>query len=189
MARGFRWSERKLQAALLVAQDQLTNTDIAERVGVSRNTIDEWKRTPSFAEKVEQLLSTMADTVTDQAIADRRTRIAALNERWLKMREVMAVRAREMAGVPGGSTGLLVPQVRMVKLYMGAPEGDGTSPDPDLFASMRKRGQVVSYVVDVGLLREHERQAAIELGQWDEKDRPSASVVIREYVGVDVDAV
>ena len=52
--------------------------------------------------------------------------------------------------------------------------------------------EVAEYAVDVALLREireHEKQAAIELGQWTEKQEHTGEVLVREYVGVDVEQV
>lgn len=71
------------------------------------------------------------------------------------MQQVIAERAeaKEMQGVAGGETGLLAHNVK------GLGKGD----DFEL---------VDEYAVDTGLLREireTEKQAAIELGQWQEK--------------------
>lgn len=57
-----------------------------------------------------------------------------------------------MPDVPGGKTGLLVREIKSI----------GAGPNSR---------EVEEYKVDTGLLkelREHERQAAIELGQWQE---------------------
>ena len=70
------------------------------------------------------------------------------------MTEVIRQRAVNLKDVPGGgNTGLLVRQVK----------GIGKGEDFQV---------VEEYAVDTGLLRElreHEKQAAIELGEWTEK--------------------
>ncbi|MHB1162281.1 MAG: hypothetical protein ACYC3V_18405, partial [Chloroflexota bacterium] len=129
-----------------------------------------------------------AEAMAERGTADRVNRVAALNERWEGLYQVMEVRARQMASVPGGDTGLLVPKVRTVKLYAVVDEGEGT-PTTELLAGTGVAVPVAEYVVDVGLLREHERQAAMELGQWKKGDGAGAVLVAREYVGVDVDKV
>jgi flagellar motor switch/type III secretory pathway protein FliN len=91
-------------------------------------------------------------------------RVEALNDRWEKLHQVIAERARseEMQGVPGGSTGLVVKTVKAV----------GKGEDFRL---------VEQYEVDVGLLKailEHERQAAAEAGglRSIEDSRPQVHV-------------
>ena len=39
------------QAALLVAQDELSNEEIAKRAGITRQGLDKWKRTADFQER------------------------------------------------------------------------------------------------------------------------------------------
>lgn len=86
-------------------------------------------------------------------ISDRNARVKALQDRWDRLRRVIDERATsvEYADAPGGSTGLLA------KDYKGK---DATQP---------------IYRVDTGLLaelRNHEKQAAQELGQWSEEKEP-----------------
>lgn len=85
-------------------------------------------------------------------LSAKNSRLAALEDRHERMRIVMDERAEEMAGVPGGRSGLLVRQIKQVG------QGDNA--------------QIVEeYKLDTGLLsefREHEKQAAMELGQWQE---------------------
>jgi hypothetical protein len=83
------------------------------------------------------------------------SRVCALEDRWLRLQQVIVERAAsaEMQRVPGGRTGLLTHAVKGI----GAGENF----------------QVVdAYDVDASLLREMreiEKQAAQEVGQWTEK--------------------
>ncbi|MHC5543152.1 hypothetical protein ACYOEI_33435, partial [Singulisphaera rosea] len=91
-------------------------------------------------------------TVRRRGIAILERRVDALHDRWLRMQTIIEERAadKEMDGVPGGKTGLIVRQTR------------GSGPDAE---------PIDDYVVDTALLkelREHEKQAAQELGQWVE---------------------
>ncbi len=94
-------------------------------------------------------------TAPPPEIAEQWERVRALEDRWRRLRQVIAERAAsaEMQGVPGGTTGLLTHTVKGI--------GSG-----DHFQA------VDEYAVDTNLLRELreiEKQAAQELGQWTEK--------------------
>jgi hypothetical protein len=145
----FRWSEAKAEAAALLAEDALTDEEIADRVGNTRMQLARWKRHPEFAARVARLADDLGAIAARQAIGRRARRVRALQERHEKMLAVIEARALEHAGVPGGSTGLLVRTVRGIA---------GVAVD--------------FYEVDTALLRElreHEKQAAQELGQWVER--------------------
>lgn len=85
-------------------------------------------------------------------LAVRESRLARLEDRSKRLDLVMTERAAEMTDVPGGKSGLLVRRLKSI--------GSGES------------AQVVEeYELDRTLLaeaREHEKQAAMELGQWQE---------------------
>jgi uncharacterized protein YerC len=151
----FNWSRRTERAALLVAQDEQTDTAIAASVGVSQVTIERWKRHPEFAGRVQEHRDLWREQIEAKGIADRQNRVDALNDRWHRMQQVIEERASDQttAHVAGGSTGLIVRDVK------GVGKGDDF--------------QLIDiYSVDTGLLRElreHEKQAAQELGEWSEK--------------------
>lgn len=151
----WKWTRAKEMAALLVAEDELSDEEIGARVGVTDRTLRNWKREPEFWRRVDEHSEAFRAVIERKAIAQRGRRVAALQDRWRRMQRVIAERAADpgMAGVPGGSTGLLVRRVK----------GIGKGEDFE---------RVEEYVVDDGLLRElreHERQAAQELGQWLER--------------------
>jgi len=104
---GFRWSGRREQAALLVAEDRLTNAEIAAKVGVSRQALDKWKADPEFRERVRANVEQLRHAVLEVGIHDRSCRVAALEDRWRRLLAVIDARAVEMKEVPGGSSGLL----------------------------------------------------------------------------------
>jgi hypothetical protein len=155
----FVWTAKREKAALLVAEDRISDEAIAEEVGITARTLDYWKQHTEFAARVADHVEAMRKAVLTKGIADRVNRVAALDLRWEKMKTVIAERAIDprMEEVPGGTTGLLVHQIK------GIGKGDDF--------------QVVDeYRVDDGLLRElraHEEQAARELGQWVERGEVS----------------
>jgi hypothetical protein len=137
----FRWSAKATEAAVAVALDEQTDEAIAAAAGVSRRTLANWKLRPEFVARVEEHRAEFREVVRRRGIARLDRRVAALNERWINLQEVIERRAADpaMQAVPGGSTGLLRP------------------------------GPMGTFFVDVALLkalRDHEKQAAQELGQW-----------------------
>jgi hypothetical protein len=116
--------------------------DINRRIGELSAQVTE-----AFVEKTTQLV--------DLQIATALRRVHALDARWHKLQQVIAERADDpsMAKVPGGTTGLLVREIRSI----------GSGPTAKL---------IPEYSIDTGLLQEmraHEAQAAKELGQWPAK--------------------
>src|SRR5450432_4783248 len=100
--------------------------------------------------RVRELQETFGAGTIALEISSRNARVQALQDRWDRLRQVIDERAAspDFAGVPGGTTGLLM------KDYKG------------------KDADTPVYKVDAGLLaelRNHEKQAAEELGQWGEK--------------------
>lgn len=147
----FEWDEQRERAARLLAEGELTETEIAKQLEVDRRTVYRWKQHPDFQARVAEIVQELGEPALRYAIGRRERRLRNLNDRLERMHQVIRDRAADpkMADVPGGKTGLMVRNVKAVK------------------------GRAVSlYAVDTGLLRElreHEKQAAIELGQWAEK--------------------
>lgn len=148
----FRWNDARNRAALLLAEDELTDIAIAEKVGIGRTTLFYWKQHPDFQARLKQNVADLEATALKFAIAKKRKRVAALDDRWRRLQRIMEERGAspEMADVPGGGTGLLVHQIKVVGTGQNAETVD-------------------EYVIDASLLREsreHEKQAAQELKQW-----------------------
>lgn len=164
----FRWDGRRERAAVLLAEDELSDQKIADEIGVNKKTLELWKRSPEFATRIVEHVKALEAEALKFAIAKKRKRVAALQDRWDRMQQVIVERGanedlgvyrferdpetQEITGthiVPGWSTGLLV----------------------------RKETQnTLEFKVDTGLLaelRDHEKQAAQELGQWIEKAEQS----------------
>lgn len=163
----FNWSKARLEAAQLLAADQLTDREIAAKVGISDRQLWRWKKVPEFQAKVKEIVAATERGILSRGIAARVRRVQALNDRWDRMRQVIAERGADpgMQTVAGGKTGLLVHQVK----------GVGKGEDFQL---------IDLYLVDTGLLkelREHEKQAAQELGQWVQKVAPTSPDGEEEY--------
>jgi hypothetical protein len=155
----FRWDLRREQAAQLLAEGELFDLEIAAQVGVSGRQLRRWKEAPEFAARVKGLSVQVGDATLRYAIAKKNRRLQALDERRRAMQQIIAERAADpsMQAEPGGKTGLLVRTVRTIGSGAGARE-------------------VEEYRVDARLLRELrqiEKQAAQECGQWGEKWEPA----------------
>jgi len=151
----FPWSQQSVDAAQLLSEGKLRQDEIAERVGVHRNTILRWLKDSEFSSHVDSLVDDYRKAVRRRGLAILERRVESVNDRWLRLRRVIEERADDpdMATVPGGRTGLIVKDYKTV----GAGESATVMP---------------IYSVDTALLkeiREHEKQAAQELGQWTEK--------------------
>ena len=149
-------SEQKHLASLLVAQDKLTNKEIAEKVGIAPRTLDNWKCEPEFKEAVQAHLNAWMERIQNKGIADKRRRVFQLNERWRKAQAIVEACAKdpELRKLPGGKTGFVRKRVRAI------PVGQGEYSEIEEFFFDAK--------LFMSLLR-IEEQAARELGQWDEK--------------------
>jgi hypothetical protein len=179
----FQWTAQREQAALLVAADDLPDWEIAASVGIVKMTLERWKANPTFATRVQEHVARLAEVALKRGIAQREKRVAALHDRWKRMQRVIEARGADtsMVDVPGGDTGLLVRQVKNIQV---ADVWGGLDSDLQETKPSKRTRLVEEYAVDTGLLkelREHEKQAAQELGQWVEKqhqvgvDRPDLS--------------
>ena len=156
-ADAFAWTEQKRQAAGLVAESNLPFAEIAERVGVARETVWKWRRQPAFQEAVAEIETELDRDALNLAITRRRSRLEGYDRRREKALAVIQARAehyaREYPDVPGGNTGLLAPIVKSI--------GGGAA-----------AYHVTEHFFDSALARELralEEQASRESGQWVDK--------------------
>ena len=161
----FRWTEKSIEAAKLIANGELTFGEIAAQVGVTPQGLWLWRKHPEFAAKVDEHIEEIRIALSRRAISFVERRVASLNTRWLKLHRVIEERSADpvMATAAGGSTGLLV----RTEKALGGGE----------FARI-----VDEFAVDTGLLkelREIEAQAAKELNQWTE--RHSIDLATKSY--------
>jgi hypothetical protein len=151
----FCWSRKRARAALLIAEGKKSIDEIAKEIAVAPRSLKYWKLCPEFAARVADHIEVYRQAVLKQGIADRVHRVAELSRRWEAMQKVIEERGADpsMQEVPGGTTGLLVRQVK------GIGRGEHFR-------------EVYEYRLDNELLRElraYAEQAARELGQWIER--------------------
>ncbi len=184
------WNARRETAALLVAQDELTDAQIAKEVGVSRKTLAEWKLRSEFRARVDQLVADIREGLRRRGIVEKQNRVDALNDRWQRLQQLIEERAEDplLAHVPGGKTGLIVAKPILAKVYQEVVGEKGEEGD-EVLVSLKKTVIVYEYAVDAAVLKEMratEEQAAKELGQWSEKHEiagtPAQSAVVEVYI-------
>lgn len=156
----FKWNKKREECALLLALDDLSDEEIAKKVQVGRTALWVWKNDPEFVARIDEHINEFRARVRRKGIAIIENRVAHLQRRHELMNQIIRERGAALAHVPGGSTGLLVHNVKSI--------GSGEAAE-----------RVDLYEIDVGLLselRQHEKQAAQELSQWTEKS-------VREITG------
>ena len=170
----FEWTKTREKAALLVANGQLTEDEIAAKLSINRRTLVRWKTEEAFKARVAEHVAAIREALKDNGIAEKLNRVAAYNDRWKRMQEVIEQRAKAHADVEaGGNTGLVVRQIK------GIGKGENFR-------------EVEEYAVDTGLLRElreHEKQAAQELGQLTEKAELNVSVDVTKLTDEQLSAI
>lgn len=188
---GFRWTPKSDEAAQLVAEDRLTNEQIAQKVGVSRRTVDTWKTHPEFQQRVNSHVLEFRETVRKRGVAIVENRIDRLQTDWMNLqaiREARASRYRQMreaqgrAGlgeILGQDSNSLTANLEGISTdYIPAEAETGLVILSETFSKMGKRQE---WAIDGTLLSEMraiEQQAAKELGQWEDKLRHVGAVGI-----------
>ena len=163
--KAFTWTAQRTRAALLLAEDALSDEGIASTVGVSPVTLWRWKQHPDFTARIAEHVAALDRAVSRYRIAKRRERVRILDQQQTKLLEVQDARAVAYDGMaPGGDTGVLVKTEKIV--------GDLT---------------VIEWAVDTGVIHEIralQKQAAQELGQWSEKSTVTHDGGIRREIVV-----
>lgn len=149
----FTWTKGRADAAVLVAEDELSDIAIAKKIGIGERTLYNWKEHPDFQARVQEHVATLEASVLKFAVAKKRYRMSVYDDEERRIRDLVTARADEHQDVPGGGTGLLVRQIKQI--------GAG-----------RDATVIEEYTADTALLSERRRnlqQAAQEAGQWAEK--------------------
>lgn len=138
-------------AAQLVADDRLTDREIAEQCGIDKATLERWKLQTSFKTRVQAIVAEYAKRALKHGIARRERRLGVLNDLHNKLLQVIDERAKseDMVAVPGGKTGIVT------KTLKGIGKGEDFQ-------------TVEEYRVDtasIAEIRDIQKQAAEELGQ------------------------
>jgi hypothetical protein len=156
----FQWDRRREQAAQEVAENRLTDEEIARNAGITRMGLHKWRQHTAFAARVEEHRAEYRKIVRSSGIAVLENRVAALDDRWRRMKDVISSRATRYANFEG--TGLVPKEAETGLVVLEETIGRG--------------GKTRKWAVDTPLLaemRNHEKQAAQELGQWEDRQNVS----------------
>lgn len=109
-----RLSFRMIKAARLLAEEELSQQQVAKRIGVSEYAICRWKRNyPAFANLVETYRVRLRSDVLDRGIARKEIRLKKLAGMHARIERVIAKRAEyaeddpAFINVAGADTGLI----------------------------------------------------------------------------------
>ena len=70
--------ELQVQAAILIAEDDLSDSEIAQRCGITRRTLMRWKKESSIQQKIEEQLRRSKSESEQQIVVERQMRIAGM---------------------------------------------------------------------------------------------------------------
>lgn len=109
---------KQRQAALRVAEDVLTDVEIAKEARVSRTTLHTWKKDLEFKAQVKFYIEELAGSVAEFAIARKADRVKSLNDRKKLLLQIIRARVAIHTGkeppwlAPGADTGLIVRSIK-----------------------------------------------------------------------------
>ncbi len=151
--KAIRWTKKSREAAQLYAEG-VPIYRICERCKITHGTMEKWIEHPDFKRHAALCGKKISTEMARISIANRVRRLQKMDRRHQLLEQVIEERADapEMANAPGGKTGLLAHDVKVVG-----------------------RERVDVFAVDTAMLkemRELEKQAAIEAGQWNENTTP-----------------
>lgn len=175
---------KKEYAAVLLAEDELPDWSIAEKVGVTRQTLHNWKHKPEFAALVGDNVGRIQAGMLKLAIAKKYKRVEVLDMLHTKHLRALELRAERIAAeltaedTPETATrkffGNFIPAEAITGLFV--------KKETVLANGMKS----VEWVYDGAIVKTIcglEEQAAKELGQWVDKGEVTVGGGLRrEYV-------
>jgi len=142
-------------------------------------TLKNWSRMFGWQRRLTEIAEQERQAIVQQGIANKQNRVDALDDIHNRMLRLMEARATDLDGeIAAGDTGLLVRSPKLVKVYKAEKQGEGEEESESLFSAKREV-MTYEYAFDAALareIREYQKQAAIEKGEWAEK---------REVTGAD----
>lgn len=172
---------KRERAAILLAQDELTDDAIAAQVGVNRKTIHNWKQIPEFAAQVEDAKAKIIAEALKLPIAKMHERVKGLNDLndtyWQIKAQRGSAYTQMLEDSPENAAlrefGYTVPEWATSGMMLAQPK----------IAANGKT--VVEWAFDKALdsaIKETYREAAAELGQREETVNLNHSGINRQYV-------
>ena len=90
------------RAAILAAEDDMSDDEIAQHCGITRRTLLRWKKQSAIQQKIDEYLRLSKQNSERQMIVERQMRIADMAVMLQKLKDTIRERAKspEMRGVP-----------------------------------------------------------------------------------------
>jgi hypothetical protein len=153
-------SNEQITASLLVAQKRLSATRIAEKLQITRRTLFNWRSDPEFRDAVYQHRNAWRKHVQTCGIADQELRVYNLNNLMARYVGLIRARAKMYGATAEGRTGLSTRKYRT--LHVG-PE------TCQVVEEWKHDAALVKMILNL------QKQAAIEMGQWQSKREVSVT--------------
>jgi hypothetical protein len=156
-ATNFKFTGKRLKAIELVAQDVLSDAQIAEHLKINKVTLERWKKHSVFAAAVEGAAAALAEEIRKEGIAHKQTRLDSYVSDFERLSKLIEARAADddTKKGPGGDTGLIV------RSQKGIGGGENYL-------------VVETFEFDHALIKsrlELRKQIAQELGEWEDKQK------------------
>ena len=173
---------KRQRAAILLAEDELTDEQIAAAVRVHRATLDRWKHDPEFAALVGDHRGRIIAEALKLPIAKKHQRVRELNDLNQRYHRIIAERAQRHAhdlnDSPETATRAIFGDVTPAEAATGMLVAQ-----PKIAANGKT---VTEWAFDKALdsaIKETHKQAAQELGQWEETLNVNhAGTIEQEYI-------
>lgn len=147
----FLWTDQKIEAANLLGQADMLDSQVAEKSGIVLRTLYRWKESPAFMDRVRSAMVEAEERATTGGYGRKGRRIASLSGHVDLLARIVKERGEGYAvthpDVPGAATGLLVLEETTIKTTTRNNHTNRTVTTEELVS--RK------WAVDAALVREH----------------------------------
>jgi len=92
--------ELQAGAARLVAEDELSDTEIAQRWGITRRTLMRWKQQPAIQQEIDEQLRLIELHSEVRMLSERQERIADIEIRRQELQGIVRQRVKSYCGAP-----------------------------------------------------------------------------------------
>lgn len=161
---------KRQRAAILLAEDDLTDEQIAEVLNIGRTTLSRWKTDPEFNAAVGDYRGKIIADALRLPIAKKHERVKVLNDLHTRSLRVIADRAERHVEELDDPDSAINATRRIFGTDTPAEAATGLLVRQE---SVNASGmKTVNWAVDTGLMKEIRdlhKQAAQELGQWVER--------------------
>jgi DNA-binding CsgD family transcriptional regulator len=180
-------TKKQQYAARLVAEGELSQVKICERVGIGRRTLNHWLQDPeygAFQKRLAEYRQRYAALVMNTGLARKERRVKHLTDLYGRLHTVIRERAKDpaMEKVPGGKTGVVTRTVKALEVTESVPEVT-LNAKGKLIRTMVQRTVkklIPEYKTDVATvaeLRAIQEQIAVEVGDR-EPEQPGQEVAL-----------